>query len=83
MYTQKDHLLKNYIQYCCGGEIMTENEEVIAYNEKYEILHLIAQGSFGKVYKAVHKETQKIYAIKVSSIKHIIIFINYFSRKKA
>jgi serine/threonine protein kinase len=56
---------------------MVENEEVFSYNEKYEILHLVAQGSFGKVYKSVHRESGKFYAIKVRQNKHFNIHLTF------
>ncbi len=32
--------------------------------ENYKIIHLIGEGTYGKVFKAVHRETGKVVAIK-------------------
>lgn len=42
--------------------------------ENYKILHLIGEGSFGKVFKAAENETKKNVALKIL-IKVSFIFI--------
>ena len=32
--------------------------------ENYKVIHLIGEGTYGKVFKAVHRETGKVVAIK-------------------
>lgn len=33
--------------------------------QNYKILHLIGEGSFGKVFKAAENETQNVVALKI------------------
>lgn len=34
----------------------------------FDLLDLLGEGSYGSVYKAVHKFTEQIYAIKIVSV---------------
>lgn len=45
--------------------------------ENYNISHLVGEGSFGKVYKAIEKSTQNIVALKILSkvIKTVVLFV--------
>lgn len=36
----------------------------------YELVDLLGEGTFGKVYKAVHRETNKPYAVKIIKIRY-------------
>eukprot|EP00126_Sphaerothecum_destruens_P002514 Sdes_comp15943_c0_seq1m5086 len=46
-------------------------ENVKASVDDFDLLKVIGKGSFGKVVMAKHKETSKIFAIKILSKKHI------------
>lgn len=45
---------------------MIENELEIDYHiyKTYEIMGLVGKGTYGQVYKAKHKKSQEIFAIK-------------------
>ena len=40
-------------------------------SEKYELIEIIGQGMYGKVYKAMNKLESKYYAIKTLNFKNI------------
>ena len=65
-----------------GGDTLTDtdkdkvnlgpSERMTAKISDFELLKVVGKGSFGKVYLAKHKETQKYYAIKVLQKKAVM-----------
>ena len=41
--------------------------------EVYEILNLLGKGSYGLVYKALHKQSNRVHAIKVIKVQSVKI----------
>ena len=35
--------------------------------QEFDLIELIGQGNYGRVYKVLHKKTSKIYAAKISN----------------
>ena len=53
--------------------------------KQFEILDFIGEGTFGQVYKARHKKTNKIYSVKIiksekiSAIEKILLIWAYYT----
>lgn len=80
-----------YTKKIYNDDFLKENKNGIEFDEKYELLELIASGSIGQVYKIRDLVTKEIYAMKVvhpevkEQIKHfkilltIITYLPYYS----
>jgi len=74
---------EEYTKNIYNKDFLKDNENGIEFDEKYEILELIASGSIGQVYKIRKLVTDEIFAMKVvhpevrSQIKHFQILLNF------
>lgn len=51
-------------------ERLLKNEKAGFYYGDYKVLYLVGTGSFARVYRAVHRESGKVYALKVLRKRH-------------
>ena len=72
---------EEYSKKIYNDDFLKDNKNGIEFDEKYEILELIASGSIGQVYKIRKLITNEVYAMKVvhpevrSQIKHFQILL--------
>ena len=72
---------EEYSKKIYNDDFLKDNKNGIEFDEKYEIIELIASGSIGQVYKIRKLITNEVYAMKVvhpevrSQIKHFQILL--------
>ena len=65
----KDIELNTYLSF--ENEAKDEKENVGSKSEDFEIIQLLGEGGFGKVFKVISKINNKVYAMKVADLDQI------------
>ena len=65
----KDIELNTYLSF--ENEAKDEKENVGSKSEDFEIIQLLGEGGFGKVFKVISKVNNKVYAMKVTNLEEL------------
>jgi len=61
--------LKTYLTF--ESEEKDEKEDIGSKSEDFEIIQLLGEGGFGKVFKVISKINNKVYAMKVADLDQL------------